>query len=107
MSSEEFIQTKAEELLNQLNQVVTQLTNLKAEHDSINEALSRLEKLENIKEVFERVGVVYVKRDREPVIVELKAVKEALETTIQSLEKKERDIRETLNRMLQSSPQGS
>ena len=107
MSSEEFVQAKAEELLNQLNQVVTQLANLRAEHDSINEALSRLEKLENVEDVFERVGVVYVKRDRESVIIELKAVKETLETTIKSLEKKEKDLRETLNRMLQSSPQGS
>ncbi len=107
MSSEDFVQAKAEELLNQLNQVVAQLANLRAEHDSINEALSRLEKLEDVKEVFERVGVVYVKRDRESVLVELKAVKETLEMTIQNLEKKEKDIRETLNRMLQPSPQGS
>ncbi|MCD6348242.1 MAG: prefoldin subunit [Candidatus Korarchaeota archaeon] len=106
MSSEDFLQAKAEELLNELNQVATQLASLKAEYSSIEEALNRLEKLGDVDEVFERIGVIYVKRDRESVIVELKATKEALEATIKSLEKKERDLRETLNRMLQPT-QGS
>ncbi len=107
MSSEEFLQAKAEELLNELNQVVTQMSALKTELASVEEALKRLEKLEGVDEVFERVGVVYVRRDRESVIIELKATKEALETTIKSLEKRERDLRETLNRMLQQPPAGS
>ncbi len=104
--SEEFLQAKSEELIRELNDVVTQLATLRAEHKSVEEAINRLEKLEDISEVFERVGVVYIKRDREAVIVELKAVREALDTTIRSLEKKEKDLRETLNRIL-SSTQGS
>ena len=106
MSSEDFLQAKAEELLNELNQVVTQISTLKAELASVEEALKRLEKLSDVEEVFERVGVVYVKRDRESVMVELKATKEALESTIGSLEKREKDLRETLNRMLQPSQSG-
>ena len=105
MSSEEFLQAKAEELLNELNQVVTQISTLKTELASVEEALKRLEKLD-AEEVFERVGVVYIKRDRESVIVELKATKEALESTIGSLEKREKDLRDTLNRMLQPSQGG-
>ncbi len=105
MSSEEFLQAKAEELLNELNQVVTQISTLKTELASVEEALKRLEKLD-VEEVFERVGVVYIKRDRESVIVELKATKEALESTIGSLEKREKDLRDTLNRMLQPSQGG-
>ncbi len=105
MSSEEFLQAKAEELLNELNQVVTQISTLKTELASIEEALKRLERLD-VEEVFERVGVVYIKRDRESVIVELKATKEALESTIGSLEKREKDLRDTLNRMLQPSQGG-
>ncbi len=105
MSSEEFLQAKAEELLNELNQVVTQISTLKTELASVEEALKRLEKLD-VEEVFERVGVVYIRRDRESVIVELKATKEALESTIGSLEKREKDLRDTLNRMLQPSQGG-
>ncbi len=104
--SEEFLQAKSEELIKELNDVIAQLATLRAEHKSIEEAIDRLEKLEDINEVFEKVGVVYIKRDREAVIVELKAVREALDTTIRSLEKREKDLRETLNRML-SSTQGS
>lgn len=106
MSSGDFLQAKAEELLNELNQVVTQLSTLKVELASVDEALRRLEKLEDVEEVFERVGVVYVKRDKESVVLELKATREALEATIKSLEGKEKDLRETLNRMLGAN-QGS
>lgn len=106
MSSEDFLRAKAEELLNELNQVVIQLSTLKTELASIEEALSRIEKLGDVKEVFERVGVVYVKRDRESVIVDLKATKEALEMTVKSLETREKDLRETLNRMMEPT-QGS
>ena len=102
MSDETFLQAKVEEILSELNQIIMQLSSLRTERAGVEEALKRLEKLEGVEEVFERVGVVYLKRDRDSVLTDLKATKEALDATIEALEKRERDLRETLNRMLGS-----
>lgn len=99
MSSDDYLQAKAEEILAELNQILVQLATLRAEYSSVDEAIRRLEKLPDVSEVFERAGAVYIKRDRDSVLLDLKAIKETLETAIRSLEKRERDLRETLNRL--------
>ncbi len=103
MSSDEYLQAKAEEILAELNQVLVQLATLRAEYNSVSEAIRRLEGLPEVDEIFERVGVLYIRRDRESVLLDLKATKETLEATIKSLEKKERDLRETLSRVASST----
>ncbi len=103
MSSDEYLQAKAEEILAELNQVLVQLATLRAEYNSVNEAIRRLEGLPEADEIFERVGVLYIRRDRDSVLLDLKATKETLEATIKSLEKKERDLRETLSRVAGST----
>lgn len=103
MSSDDYLQAKAEEILAELNQVLVQLASLRSEYSSIDEAMRRLERLPNASEVFEKVGVLYIRRDRESVLLDLKATKEALEAAIRSLERKERDLRETLNRIANST----
>lgn len=99
MSSDEYLQAKAEEILAELNQVLVQLATLRAEYSSVDEAIKRLEKLPDIEEVFERAGIVYIRRDRDSVLLDLKAMRETLEAAIRSLEKREKDLRETLNRL--------
>ncbi|ACB08163.1 hypothetical protein D9Q81_05035 [Candidatus Korarchaeum cryptofilum] len=103
MSSDEYLQAKAEEILAELNQVLVQLATLRAEYNSVDEAIRRLERLPEADEIFERVGVLYIRRDRDSVLLDLKATKETLEATIKSLEKKERDLRETLSRVASST----
>jgi chaperonin cofactor prefoldin len=103
MSSDEYLQAKAEEILAELNQVSVQLATLRAEYNSVDEAIRRLERLPEVDEIFERVGVLYIRRDRDSVLLDLKATKETLEATIKSLEKKERDLRETLSRVASST----
>ncbi|MEM0192840.1 MAG: prefoldin subunit [Candidatus Korarchaeum sp.] len=103
MSSDDYLQAKAEEILAELNQVLVQLASLRSEYNSIDEAIRRLENLPNAGEVFERVGVLYIRRDRESVLLDLKATRETLEAAIKSLEKKERDLRETLSRIAGST----
>ncbi|RDD53205.1 MAG: hypothetical protein BA066_05620 [Candidatus Korarchaeota archaeon NZ13-K] len=103
MSSDEYLQAKAEEILAELNQVLVQLASLRSEYSSVDEAIKRLEKLPDADEVFERVGVLYIKRDRESILLDLKATRETLEAAIRSLEKRERDLRETLSRMTGST----
>lgn len=103
MSSDDYLQAKAEEILAELNQVLVQLASLRSEYSSIDEAIRRLEKLRDASEVFERIGVLYIRRDRESVLLDLKATKETLEAAIKSLEKRERDLRETLSRIAGST----
>ncbi len=97
--SDEYLRAKAEELISELQQVMTQKSSLAAQLESIREALTRLEKYEGEK-VFERAGAVFVERDKEDVILELKGMKDFLEKSLESLDKKEEDLRQTLNRML-------
>lgn len=106
MSSDDYMQAKAEEILAELNQVLVQLASLRSEYSSIDEAIRRLERLTDVDEVFERVGVLYIRRDRESILLDLKAAKETLEAAIKSLEKREKDLREILSRLASSTAVG-
>ena len=100
--SDEYLRAKFEELVSELQQVVTQKATLRAQLDSVEESLSRLEKYEG-ERVFERAGAVFIERGKEDVVLELKGMKEFLTKSLESLEKKEKDLRETLDRMLRGT----
>lgn len=93
MSQEE--QQKLMQIQQQLQTIVMQKETLNTERDGIENALQELEEGGD-EEIYRSVGDLLIKRDRDEVVDDLEEEKESLDMKIQSLERKEGQLKEKL-----------
>jgi len=100
--SMQYAQAKYRELVGKIESLRTQIATLEMDLRSIDEALRKLEKIKNDTEVYERAGHVFIKRNKEELVEDLKSRKELTETLLERYKKEESETRKELKQLLES-----
>ncbi len=100
--SMQYAQAKYRELVSKIESIRTQIATLEMDLRSIDEALRKLEKIKNDAEVYERAGHVFIKRNKEELVEDLKSRKELTETLLDRYKKEESETRKELKQLLES-----
>jgi prefoldin beta subunit len=98
----QYAQAKYRELVGKIESLRTQITTLELDLRSIDEALRKLEKIESDTEVYERAGHVFIKRNKEELIADLRSRKELTETLLEKYKKEESEARKELKQLLEN-----
>ncbi len=100
--SMQYAQAKYRELVGKIESLRTQIATLELDLRSIDEALRKLEKIESDTEVYERAGHVFIKRNKEELIADLRSRKELTETLLERYKKEELETRKELKQLLEN-----
>ena len=95
-----YAQAKYRELTNKIEALRSQISLLDAELRSIDEALKKLEGMPEGSAVYERAGLIFVRRSREEVIEDLKGRREAISTILDKYRREEQEARQELKQLL-------
>jgi len=98
----EFVEAKYRELLRKLEDLRMRIAMLRAEVQSTERALKRLEELEGVEEVYEMAGHILIKRKREEVLEELRLNLDGMRSVLKGLEEERKKTEEELNRLIES-----
>ncbi|RLG42135.1 MAG: hypothetical protein DRO05_02065 [Thermoproteota archaeon] len=98
----QYAQAKYRELVSKIESLRTQIATLELDLRSMEEALRKLEKIEGDTEVYERAGHVFIKRDKEELVEDLKSRKELTKTLLEKYKKEELEARKELKQLLEN-----
>lgn len=98
----QYAQAKYRELVSKIESLRTQIATLELDLRSMEEALRKLEKIGGDTEVYERAGHVFIKRDKEELVEDLKSRKELTKTLLEKYKKEELEARKELKQLLEN-----
>ncbi len=106
-AGEDFVTLKYRELLEKIENARIQLATFTSELKSIEDAVKRIEDLPEDAVLYEKAGHVFIRRNKEEVLLDLKAQREALTALIEQLKDQRRKAEMELRQLVESVRSGS